>query len=312
MGIIMAVFAFIAVLPLKASAAESAINVTEDEEGRASVKLILPNANQEGIATVSVSLAIEIEDMSANADEIQPVVDFTEWINGNAKVHTYRFDQEGILNIYIAGTQPLFASDESGNGDVLNVGTAYLKRTDESLVPFEINIEKSELKVVRGRTTVMITDEDLRGADSNPEEPDPGTERPSGSNPGGTEEIDASRAKLQELVKQAEMIPAENRSEDLQKAIDEAKRVLSDPNATLEELQAAITNLENALALFESSQNSEDNSSDTGKDVNTQNRKQNGTRIQSVKTGDVDRVLPYIVVMTLCMTVIVRRLRIQG
>ena len=39
MGMIMAVFAFIAVLPLRVSAAESAINVSEIEEGKASVKL---------------------------------------------------------------------------------------------------------------------------------------------------------------------------------------------------------------------------------------------------------------------------------
>lgn len=309
MGIIMAVFAFIAVLPLRVYAAESAVNVSESEEGKASVKLILPNANQEGITTVSVRLAIELEDMSGNTGEIQPVVDFTEWINGNTKVHTYRFDGEGFLNIYIAGTQPLFTADEGGDGDILNVGTVYMKRTDGSLVPFGINIEKSELKVVRGRTTVLITEEDLNGAGSNPV--DPGPERPSGGNPGGTEEIDAVRAKLQELVERVETIPGENRSEDLQKALDEAKRVLSDPNASLEELLAALTNLENALALFESNQNSESNSSDTGKDVDTQNRKQNGTRIQSVKTGDTDRVFLYIAVMMLCTAVLVRRSRIH-
>lgn len=309
MGMIMAVFAFIAVLPLRVSAAESAINVSEIEEGKASVKLTLPNANQEGITTVSVSLAIELEDTSGNAGEIQPAVDFTEWINGNTKVHTYRFDEGGFLNIYIAGTQPLFTADESGDGDILNVGTVYMKRTDGSLIPFGIHVEKSELKVVRGRTTVLITEEDLKGAGSNPA--DPGPERPSGGNPGGTEEIDAVRAKLQELVERVETIPAENRTEDLQKALDEAKRVLSDPNATLEELQAALINLENALALFESNQNSENNSSDTGKDAYTQNRKQNGTRIQSVKTGDTEETLLYIAAMMLCMAVLVRRSRIH-
>ena len=60
MGMIMAVFAFIAMLPLKASAAVSAINATESEEGKASVKLTLPNAAQEGITTVSISLSLDL------------------------------------------------------------------------------------------------------------------------------------------------------------------------------------------------------------------------------------------------------------
>ncbi len=309
----MAVFAFIAAPPLKASAAKSAVNVTENEEGKASVKLILPNANQERITTVSVSLAIELEDVTANADEIQPGVDFTEWIKANTKVQTYRFNQGEILNIYIAGTEPLFAAGESGAGDVLDIGTVYMKRADGTPVSFGINIEKSELRVVRGRNTVLITEQDLNGAGSNPEEPepDPVPGQPSGGSSSGTEEIDAIRAKLQELVERAEMIPAENRTEDLQRAIDEAKRVLSDPNASLEELKTALINLENALALFESSRDSENNISDTGKDVNTQNRKQNGTIIKSVKTGDTDRAFLYIAVMVLCMAVLVRRIGIH-
>lgn len=313
-GIIMVMFAFIAAPPLKASAAESAIDATVGEEGTASVKLVLPNARQEGITTVSISLAVDLEDMPAD-DEIRPEVDFTEWVNGNTKVHTYRSDHSGILNIYIAGTEPLFAADENGEGDVLNVGTVYMKRADGSLAPFGINIEKSELRVVRGVTTVLITEDDLKEAAKDPEEPkpdqglqpDPGPEQPSGGDSGGTEEIDAVRARIQELVERAEAIPAQNRTEDLQRAIDEAKRALSDPNASLEELQGALINLENALALFESNQNSENNSSDTGKDVNTQNRKQNGARVQSVKTGDTDQVLPYIAVMLLCMVILARR-----
>lgn len=313
MGVIMAMFAFITALPLKAAAAESAINVTVEEEGKASVKLILPNARQEGITTVSISLVIDLEDMTANVEEIWPGVDFTEWVNGNTKVHTYRSDHKGILNIYISGTEPLFAADESEDGDVLNVGTVYMKRMDGTLAPFGINIGKSELRVVRGITTVLITENDLEGAGKNPEEPEPDQDLNPGPGqlPGGTEEIDAIRAKLQELVEQAEAIPAENRTEDLQRAIDEAKRVLSDPNASLEELQEALINLENALALFESNQNSESNSSDTGRDVNIQNRKQNGTRVQSVKTGDTDQALPYIAVMMLCMAILARRSRIH-
>ena len=86
LGMIMAVFAFIAMLPLKASAAASAFDVTENEEGDvSSVKLTLPKAAQEGITTVSVSLAIDLTDGSVGAGDIQPAVDFTDWIEGNLK-----------------------------------------------------------------------------------------------------------------------------------------------------------------------------------------------------------------------------------
>lgn len=211
MGMIMAVFAFIAMLPLKASAAVSAINATESEEGKASVKLTLPNAAQEGITTVSISLSLDLRDRAGSADEIVPEVDFTEWILGNTKVHTFRSDQGRILNIYIAGTTPLFTADE--DGDYLDVGTAYVKRADGSLIPFTVNIDESQLKVVRGNTTALVTEADLLGYGSESDSPSKPSE---GNPPSGTPEIDAIRAELKTLIERAETIPADQRTEDLQ------------------------------------------------------------------------------------------------
>ncbi len=310
MGMIMAVFAFIAMLPLKASAAVSAINATESEEGKASVKLTLPNAAQEGITTVSISLSLDLKDTAGSADGIVPGVEFTEWILGNTKVHTFRSDQGRILNIYIAGTTPLFTADE--DGDFLDVGTVYVKRADGSLIPFTVNIDESQLKVVRGNTTALVTEADLLGYGSESDSPSKPSE---GNPPGGTPEIDAIRAELKALIEKAETIPADQRTEDLQRAIDEAKRVLEDPNATLEELQAALMNLENALALFDSNQNTGSNSTNTGKDVITEDRKQNGTRVQGVKTGDMNPAVTYATAAALCMAVfgvnVLRRRRRQ-
>ena len=202
-----------------------------------------------------------------------------------------------------------------------------MKRADGSLIPFTVNIDESQLKVVRGNTTALVTEADLLGYGSESDSPSKPSE---GNPPGGTPEIDAIRAELKALIEKAETIPADQRTEDLQRAIDEAKRVLEDPNATLEELQAALMNLENALALFESNQNSENNSSDTGKDGNqntgsnstntgkdviTENRKQNGTRVQGVKTGDMNPAVTYATAAALCMAVfgvnVLRRRRRQ-
>ena len=306
LGMIMAVFAFIAMLPLKASAAASAFDVTENEEGDvSSVKLTLPKAAQEGITTVSVSLAIDLTDGSVGAGDIQPAVDFTDWIEGNTKVHTYRSHEGPVLNIYIAGTMPLFTAAESG--DILDVGSVYItNRVDGSRVPFVIDVEKSELKVVRGNTAAPVTEEDFFGYGNGdgPEKPGGPSGNKPGDQPGLTPEIEAVRAELQARIERAEMIPAEDRTEDLQRAIDEAKRVLADPNASLEELQAALLNLENALALFESNQNSGNNTTDTGKDAIDQNRRQNGTRVQSVKTGDTNPAVTYVLAAVLCMAVL--------
>ena len=303
-GMIMAVFAFIAMLPLRASAASSAFDVTENEEGNeAFVKLTLPRASQEGITTVSVSLAVDIEDASVNADNIQPAVDFTEWVEGNTKVHTCRTHEGPVLNIYIAGTTPLFTAAEGI--DTLDIGNVYVTNTiDGSHVPFVINVEKSELKVVRGDTAVPVTEEDFLGYGSEPDNPGGSSGNRPDNQPGLTPEIEAIRAELQALIERAETIPAEDRTEDLQRAIDEAKRVLNDPNATSEELQAALTNLENALALFETNQNSGNNSSDTGKDAAAENRQQNGTRIQGVKTQDTNPTAAYAIAAALCMAVL--------
>ena len=100
---IMAVFVFIAMLPVKVLAVESAIEVTGKDTGTASVKLTLPNAASEGISTFSLSLMLEPTDGGINMDEIVSGVEFGDRIKQEAKVQTSRSHQGKMLNIYVAG-----------------------------------------------------------------------------------------------------------------------------------------------------------------------------------------------------------------
>lgn len=294
---IMAVFVFIAMLPVKVLAVESAIEVTGKDTGTASVKLTLPNAAAEGISTFSLSLMLEPTDGGINMDEIVSGVEFGDRIKQDAKVQTSRSHQGKMLNIYVAGIAPLFTAGT--DGDTLEVGEVYMRNAAGENVPFQIDVGKSEFSVVRGRTTVKIGEDDLNngsgGTPIPPEEPDP-PEEPVDP------EIQAVREQLKALLEKAEGIPEGNRTPSLQAAIDKAKSVLENPDATLEELKAALMELENELALYWSTVGSENQTEDTGRGQARLNQRQNGTP-SAAKTGDADPVIPYAVMIVLCAAV---------
>ncbi len=297
LGLIMAVFAFIAILPVETLAADSAISVANQEGGTASVKLTLPNGAKEEISTLSLSLVLELADEASDMGNVTCGVEFTEWVKQNAKVQTSRSSQKEVLNIYIAGTTPLFSA---GDGKTLEVGEVFVKNDAGENLAFQIDLEKSELNVVRGRTTVRIGEDDLVEDPDNPDNPD-GSENPPEEN---TSEIETVKAELKAMIERAESIPKSSRTKALQSAIDEAKRVFEDSNASLEELKAALMNLENALALYESSLNSGSNTTDTAKEKEEQNKRQNGSVTQAAKTGDTNPAVFYIVTAVLCIVLL--------
>lgn len=301
---IMAVFVFIAMLPVKVLAVESAIEVTGKDTGTASVKLTLPNAASEGISTFSLSLMLEPTDGGINMDEIVSGVEFGDRIKQEAKVQTSRSHQGKMLNIYVAGIAPLFTA--GADGDTLEVGEVYMRNAAGENVPFQIDVGKSEFSVVRGRTTVKIGEDDLNNSSGGtpipPEEPDPSEEPDPPAEPVDPE-IQAVREQLKALLEKAESIPEGNRTPSLQAAIDKAKSVLGNPDATLEELKAALMELENELALYGSTVGSENQTEDTGRAQARQNQRQNGTP-PAAKTGDTDPVIPYAVMIVLCAAVL--------
>lgn len=304
----MAVFAFIAILPLKVLAAESAIEVMDYDVGTASVKLTLPNAASEGISTFRLSLVLESADEVGDGNEVISGIEFSDWIKQNAKVQTSRSHQGKILNIYVAGTVPLFAGGDGG--DTLEVGEVYMRNLAGVDLPFQVDTAKSEFSIVRGRDTVKIGEDDLNngsgGAPENPEEPDqPGeSENPEGPSEETPSEIQSVREELKVLLEKAERIPEGSRTSALQAAIDKAKSVLADPNAALEELKEALMNLENELALYETNQGSDNQGTDTAREQVTQNQRQNGSIPPAARTGDADPLIPYVVMLVLSAVVL--------
>lgn len=134
-GMLMAVFVFIAVLPQQVSAAESvpeAVLLKKEGEKEASVKLRLPNAAGEKISSLQVSLKMEA---GAEAG-----FSFDEMITERAKVYENILHKDtGVMNIYIAGTEPLYREGE----DTLTIG-----KVSVSSVPAKITAE--DVGIVRG------------------------------------------------------------------------------------------------------------------------------------------------------------------
>lgn len=166
LGKIMAVFAFIAMLPLQSFAAEAEetevieeVSVTctpKDEENKEyEVYLHIPNASEEQIATVSLKLDVT-PDPKKSATGYSSMIKFSADVAGSddgkipAKAKVYEYRSGNTLNIYIAGTKALFEKD------TLFVGTVSMRNSaNEALALEETNGVKlsnteNSLLVVRG------------------------------------------------------------------------------------------------------------------------------------------------------------------
>lgn len=128
LGMIMAVFAFIAMLPLQVSAVEETEKTEEvsvtctPNEGKTKyeVSLHIPNASNEQIATVSLKLDVT-PDPTNSSTGYSSMIEFSKDVTEKAKVYEYRAGN--TLNIYIAGTKALFEKD------TLFVGTVSMKNS---------------------------------------------------------------------------------------------------------------------------------------------------------------------------------------
>lgn len=128
LGMIMAVFAFIAVLPLQVSAVEETekteeVSVTctpNEDKTKYEVSLHIPNASNEQIAAVSLKLDVT-PDPKNSSTGYSSMIEFSKDVTEKAKVFEYRAGN--TLNIYIAGTKALFEKD------TLFVGTVSMKNS---------------------------------------------------------------------------------------------------------------------------------------------------------------------------------------
>ena len=132
---------------------------------------------------------------------------------------------------------------------------------------------------VSGKVTIEVTEKDI------PVEPDK-----------------ADKSGLQELVDKYSELKEKDYTADswkgYQEAMDTAKKVLADENATQEEVDAASTALKNAvdkLVKVDEQKKPEQKPSDSNKDKNQE---------KPVKTGDTMTVLPVAVLMAACVAVV--------
>ena len=153
LGMIMAVFAFIAMLPLRVSAEETkekevGVTCTPTNESKTeySMELYLPNAAKEEIAALSLKLEVGVDSTVTANGFNDPVVTFSQEVTGRAKVYESRY--QSSLNIYIAGIESLFNED-----DTLNIGTVSLQTVSgESVALSGVSLTDDEdaIMVVRG------------------------------------------------------------------------------------------------------------------------------------------------------------------
>ncbi len=191
-GIIMAVFAFIAMLPRQAFAAEQAKDAIELErkEGKAavSVRLTLPNAAGEKLSSLQLSLKVDPASPAQFA--------FDEKVTGTAKVHEARYNETtGTMNVYIAGTAPLYGENETSiilgelSVDVDSEEQADVTAGDVRLVRGS-QMESLELSAIQevgaSPATPVATPPENPGDETPGASPTPGGTTPGGATPGGT------------------------------------------------------------------------------------------------------------------------------
>ena len=355
--IIMAVFAFIAVLPMTALADNDkadAVVFKQVPEG-VSVRLILPKAA--GEKTASLQLSVEVK--SAGSGEIDDVAfKFAEIVDKRAKVAEFRYHKDtGLLNLYVAGTEALYKDNE----DTLTLGTITAKDQNAADVSVKAGVPKNALTLAEGtesRIVDLADNSDTQqggsdpgtsgdgntpgtpgdgtnpgGADGNtPGTPGDGTNpggadgnipgtpgdgtNPGGAdgntpgilgdgtNPGGADgntpgNGDGSSSgtgqtidkKLKDTLKKADSYPKDKYTSKSYKALEKAKKkaqqVLNDPNATEEEKEAALRDLENAIGALEpaGTQNTAD--------------KEKNTQARQAKTGDTSQPVLYALIALL-------------
>lgn len=180
LGMIMAVFAFIAMLPLRVTAAntDKEVGVTctpaNEDKTEYAIEMCIPNAAKEGITTLSLKLDVNVGSASGNGFN-DPVVTFSEDVTSKARVYETRY--HSTLNIYIAGVEPLF-----GEGDTLNVGTVAMTTVSGEAVALSgvsLSEDADALMVVRGwgdaeAVTVenLVKNPDDPGGSEIPDDPD--------------------------------------------------------------------------------------------------------------------------------------------
>lgn len=303
-GIIMAVFAFVAILPQQVYAEDTGKVLLEKNEAQtaAVVKVQIPNAEQERISSLQLKLLVKDAAGNPAGEEIlgrieSLAITFDDGISGKAKIleQIYHGDT-GSLNIYISGTEPLFSGQDK---NLLTVGCVSAVILGEEDMEIYLGTDVDSLQVVKGRSVVSILSEvepvsfKVAGNPSDAQDPenpqDP--EYPGGQLPA------VDKSKLESvLLRAAEYAETEYTGESygiLKKAVEEGRAVYDRQDASQAEVDEAVRSIENAIGgLVPVTKSSAEPS---------QEELAKNPAGPAVQTGDVTRFGIYVVLLVLAM-----------
>lgn len=280
---IMAVFIFIAMLPLQVQAADDEVPQKLQAGDSVLIEAELSQAYGERISSLQLSIEVTTQDGSPADAGVLEKVELLSFspdaeVTSKAKIWDKRYHKDtGILDIYISGTEPIFQAD-----DKLTVGmvTALDGNTE-----MYIRVVNDSFKVVKGDVLETVTEEQgavrIIGKDTpvNPTEPqDP--ESP--QNPQTPEVPVIDKSRLQSALEIAAGLTESDYTAEsfsgLKKVMEEGKAVANDMAATPEEVEQLADEIFNAIgALVPVAQTSADNNS-VPKEENQGN--------EAAKTGD--------------------------
>lgn len=278
LGMMLAVFTFIAVLPTNSKAAETSAGITLNDNGKngVDVQLTLPDAPREKISTMKVTLLVE----PVNLADGKVTFTFSESLRSNAKVTEYRYHVDtNLLNLYVAGSDPLFTQDKDTLAlGTVNAGSNYKVSVIEDSVMI-VTGSQEEAVALASLPLVNIEDESKQ-----PQRPD-----------------DTTLKKLTEQIKTAEGFAKDQYTADsyrrLLNALEKAKAAANDPKAGEEELKQALQDLQNAISSLVKVQidnSAEDKYKQDVMDQKVLAKADDGTLLSSENTGDATNTQPYV------------------
>lgn len=306
-GIIMAVFAFVAILPQQVQAEDTGEVLLEKNETQTAVvvKVQIPNAEQERISSLQLKLLVKDAAGNPAGEEILGRIaslafTFDDGISGKAKILEQIYHEDtGSLNIYISGTEPLFSSQDE---NLLTVGCVSAVILGEEDMEIYLGTDADSFQVVKGRSVVSILSEvqpvsfKVAGNPMDEQEPQNPENPENPENPGGQfPAVDKSKLE-RALAQAADYVETDYTSESygvLKKAVEEGRGVYDNQDASQAEVDQAAWAIENAIGglvpITKSSAepSQEELAKNPGK--------------PAVQTGDVTRFGIYVVLLVLAM-----------
>lgn len=306
LGIIMAVFIFIAILPQRAWAADDNTPVRLSNGETALIEAELSQGNEEKVSSIQFSIELTDKDgNSVSSDILNSIESLTflpnQDITAKAKVCEQRYhNDKGTLDIYIAGTEPLFEENNK-----LIAGTIAVAYTGEEKTDVYIKAADDSFKVVKGNNLETVTGNESAVrivTGQQPVNPDP-QEPENPNNPENPQEPTGPVIDKSGLYSALEIAAGLNESdytpesfEILKKAVEAGKKVMNDDNATSEEVEASADEILNAIGTLVPVATT---SADKNAPANVQK-----TQDETAKTGDWTSVRVFIIMVVISLMVI--------